>query len=64
MKCSLENAVLCCISSWFSLFAKVFISGFPEYKGLINVINGFFSDHIKLIAPCHKKTLAGKSQDT
>ena len=25
---------------------KSFHSGFPEYKGLINVINGFFSDHI------------------
>ena len=48
MKCSLENAVLCCISSWFSLFEK-FSFGFPEYKGLINVINGFFSDLIKLL---------------
>ena len=48
---------ICCISSWFSLFAKVYIRGFPEYKGLIDAINGFFSDHIKLIAPCHKKTL-------
>ena len=44
MKCSLQNAVLCCISSCFSLFPKVFIRG-----GLINVINGFFSDHIKLL---------------
>ena len=44
--------------------SKSFHSGFPEYKGLINVINEFFSDHIKLIAPCHKKTLAGNWQDT
>ena len=27
--------------------SKSFHSGFPEYKGLINVINGFFSDYIK-----------------
>ena len=67
MKCSLENAVLCRISSWFSLFAKVFNRGaggwrgggvVPEYQRSINVINGFLPDHIKLIAPCHKKTLA------
>ena len=29
--------------------SKSFHSGFPEYKGLINVINVFFSDHIKLL---------------
>ena len=29
--------------------SKSFHSGFPENKGLINVINGFFSDHIKLL---------------
>ena len=29
--------------------SKSLHSGFPEYKGLINVINGFFSDHIKLL---------------
>ena len=28
---------------------KSFHSGFPEYKVLINVIYGFFSDHIKLL---------------
>ena len=38
---------------------KSFQSGFPEYEGLINVINGFFSDHITLIAPCHKKPWLG-----
>ena len=27
---------------------KSFHSGLPEYKGLINVINGFFSDHIRV----------------
>ena len=29
--------------------SKSFHLGFPEYKGLINVINRFFSDHIKLL---------------
>ena len=29
--------------------SKSFHSGYPEYKGLINVINGFFSEHIKLL---------------
>ena len=28
---------------------KSFHSRFPEYQGLINVIYGFFSDHIKLL---------------
>ena len=36
-----------------------FHSGFPEYKGLINAINGFFSDHIKLIALVTRKPLLG-----
>ena len=51
MKCSLKNAVHKCIMLHFILVftvCKSFHLGFPEYKGLINVINGFFSVHLKL----------------
>ena len=37
--CTFTNSVVCFIISGSSLFAKVLVKGFPQYKGLIIIKN-------------------------